>query len=75
MSYKDRQEQEENSVLIRIICCIALILSFIISIGFFGLILNKSCVFIKEQPTKQRSVTPVMDKVHADVEKALKERK
>lgn len=62
--------------LFKVVCCIGLILSFIISIGFFGLILNKSCVFIIKEPvTKQRHTTPVMDKVHADVEKVLRNRK
>lgn len=75
MSYKDRQEQEENSVLFKMICCIGLILCFIISIGFFGLILNKSCAFIVKEPTKQRSTTPVLDRICADIEDVLRNRK
>lgn len=54
------------------ICCIVGVAMFILAIGFFGLMISKHCVVIKE-PIK--STTPVMDKVHADVEKVLRGRK
>ena len=59
--------------LFRVICCIMGILIFIITVGFFGLIVSKHCVFGGKEQV--RSSTPVLDKFQKDAEKAMQDKK